>query len=54
VRTVPVQLPAGWDYGHVFGQMPQTATPARLFLLVAAAVAALAVLFRRLGSGDAS
>ena len=53
-RAVPVHLPAGWDHGHVFGEMPQTATPARLFLLLAAALAALAVVLRRSGSGGAS
>ena len=54
VRAVPVQLPAGWDHDHVFGQMPQTATPARLLLLLAACLAALAVILRRAGSGGAS
>jgi hypothetical protein len=49
-----VQLPAGWDHDHVFGQMPQTATPARLFLLLAAGLAALAVVLRRFGSGGTS
>jgi Ca-activated chloride channel family protein len=52
-RAVPVHLPAGWDRGHVFGEMPQTATPARLFLLLAAALAALAVILHRPGSGGA-
>lgn len=41
-RPVPVNLPAGWSYEHVFGEMPQTATPARLFLLLGSAFAGLA------------
>ncbi len=28
-----VNLPQGWDAGHVFGRLPQTATPAPLMLL---------------------
>ncbi len=28
-----VNLPKGWDAGHVFGRLPQTATPAPLMLL---------------------
>lgn len=43
-RAVPVHLPAGWDHGHVFGEMPQTATPGKLFLLLGAACALLAIL----------
>jgi Ca-activated chloride channel family protein len=56
-RAVPVHLPAGWDHGHVFGEMPQTATPARLLLLLGAAFAALAAaaaILRRCGSGGGS
>ena len=53
-RAVPVHLPAGWDYGHVFGEMPQTATPAKLFLLLAGALGALAIILHRAGSGGAS
>jgi len=32
--AVPTNLPHGWSYQHVFGQVPQTATPGRLLLLV--------------------
>ncbi|HKA37868.1 MAG TPA: hypothetical protein VKH43_13675, partial [Thermoanaerobaculia bacterium] len=53
-RAVPVHLPAGWDYEHVFGQMPRTATPARLYLVLAAALAAAAWILRRLASGGAA
>ena len=31
--AIPVNLPAGWDAGHVFGSLPQTATSAPLLLL---------------------
>jgi Ca-activated chloride channel family protein len=31
--AVPVRLPAGWSAQHVFGQLPATATPARLLAL---------------------
>ena len=50
-RAVPVHLPAGWDYGHVFGEIPQTATPGRLYLLMAAACAAVAIALRAISSG---
>jgi Ca-activated chloride channel family protein len=53
-RAVPVHLPAGWDYEHVFGQMPQTATPARLYLVLAAGLAIAAWILRRLASGGAA
>ena len=53
-RAVPVHLPAGWDYDHVFGQMPQTATPGRLLLLLAAGLALAAWILRRLASGGAA
>ncbi|MEE8522651.1 MAG: marine proteobacterial sortase target protein [Thermoanaerobaculia bacterium] len=33
-RPLPVNLPAGWSGGHVSGQLPSGATPARLHLLV--------------------
>jgi Ca-activated chloride channel family protein len=44
-RPVPTNLPAGWSYEHVFGGMPQTATPSRLLLLIglAAVLAAVAL-----------
>jgi Ca-activated chloride channel family protein len=38
-RPLPVNLPEGWSYEHVFGGMPATATPARLFLLIGLAFA---------------
>jgi Ca-activated chloride channel family protein len=39
-RAVPTLLPAGWSHEAVFGQLPQTATPAPLhFALMAAALA---------------
>jgi Ca-activated chloride channel family protein len=31
---MPVNLPQGWDAAHVFGRLPQTATPALLWLLL--------------------
>lgn len=33
-RRVPRNLPAGWNAQKVFGQLPQTATPASLHLLI--------------------
>ena len=53
-RAVPVHLPSGWDYDHVFGQMPQTATPGRLLLLLAAGLAIGAWILRRFASGGAA
>ena len=53
-HAVPVHLPAGWDYEHVFGQMPQTATPGKLLLLLAAGLAIGAWVLRRLASGGAA
>jgi Ca-activated chloride channel family protein len=41
-RPLPVNLPEGWSHEHVFGEMPTTATPARLFLLIGFALAAAA------------
>jgi Ca-activated chloride channel family protein len=32
-HQIPVNMPAGWSYLHVFGQLPQTATPAPALLL---------------------
>jgi Ca-activated chloride channel family protein len=47
-RPIPVHLPAGWSYEHVFGGLPQGGTPARL-LIVAGALALLGgLLLRRL------
>jgi Ca-activated chloride channel homolog len=50
-RAIPVHLPAGWDYGHVFGEIPQTATPGRLYLLIAFGAAALALVLRAGAAG---
>ncbi len=33
-RPVPVQMAAGWSPDHVFGRLPQTATPAQIYLLL--------------------
>jgi Ca-activated chloride channel family protein len=49
-RPVPVNLPAGWSHEHVFGSMPSTATPGRLYILIGLALAmaaAAAQLHRR-------
>lgn len=32
-HSMPVNLPAGWEYEKVFGRVPQTATDAQLYLL---------------------
>ena len=32
-QSVPVNLPAGWEYEKVFGQLPQTAAGSELFLI---------------------
>jgi Ca-activated chloride channel family protein len=48
---VPTLLPAGWDYGKVFGELPQGATESRLSLLLGLGcllLAALAALWTRL------
>ena len=45
--ALPVRLPAGWSAEAVFGQMPGTATPAPLALLLGT----LALLFARLLAG---
>ena len=50
-RPVPVNLPAGWDYESVFGELPSTATPARLLFLAALGLAALASALWGLGRG---
>lgn len=33
-RPMPTNLPAGWRYEKVFGQMPATATPAALYIIL--------------------
>jgi Ca-activated chloride channel family protein len=46
-RSVPTLLPAGWSHEAVFGQLPQTATPAPLhFALMALALMLAAFLWR--------
>lgn len=42
-KAVPVNLPAGWQYGKVFGKLPQTATTAPLHMLMGALLAVLAL-----------
>ncbi len=46
-RAVPTNLPHGWSYEHVFGRLPQTATPARLHLLLGLAGLLVAWWLRR-------
>jgi Ca-activated chloride channel family protein len=41
--NVPTNLPHGWQYGKVFGRLPQTATPAELNLLLGALLSLAAV-----------
>ncbi|HEY6051309.1 MAG TPA: marine proteobacterial sortase target protein, partial [Thermoanaerobaculia bacterium] len=41
-RPVPVNLPEGWSDEHVFGEMPTTGTPSRLFFLLSFALTAAA------------
>jgi Ca-activated chloride channel homolog len=46
-HAVPTLLPAGWSHEAVFGQLPQTATPAPLhFALMWAALSLAAILWR--------
>ena len=33
-KSIPVNLPAGWEYDKVFGRMPATATDSRLHFLI--------------------
>jgi Ca-activated chloride channel family protein len=52
-RPLPVNLPAGWSHEAVFGELPTTGTPARLFLILGIALAAVSAaiqLHRRSGS----
>ena len=48
-RPLPVNLPAGWSAEHVFGALPQCASPAPLYLLVGLIGSAAAWLARRRG-----
>lgn len=51
-RPVPTNLPAGWDFGSVFGPLPRGGTRARLHLAAALFLVAAAWLVRRLlGAG---
>ncbi|HSN53135.1 MAG TPA: hypothetical protein VLT32_00615, partial [Candidatus Sulfomarinibacteraceae bacterium] len=47
-RPVPTNLPAGWDFGSVFGPLPRGGTRARLHLVAALLLVAAAWLVRRL------
>jgi len=51
--AVPTNLPHGWDYEHVFGKVPQTATPGRLLLLVGLMLLFMAAAVLRFGLGAA-
>jgi Ca-activated chloride channel family protein len=44
---VPLNLPHGWDAGHVFGRLPQTATPAPLLLLSGSVLLGIGLWLRR-------
>ncbi len=46
-QDVPVELPRGWVADAVFGRLPQTATPAGLYLLLGLAGLLATVLLRR-------
>ncbi len=48
-RPLPVQLPDGWSAEHVFGEMPSTATPGPLLLLLGLALLAGSFLLRTAG-----
>lgn len=49
--ALPLAMPAGWNYQKVFGQLPQTATPAALHLIYGAIALAGAALARRRRTG---
>lgn len=53
-RPVPVHLPAGWSYEHVFGELPRTSTSGRLLLLLGLSGLVLGLAIRRIGAGGAS
>ncbi|WP_456403938.1 marine proteobacterial sortase target protein [Thiolapillus sp.] len=44
MQSVPVEMPAGWSRAKVFGSLPQTATPAQLYLLLGLAGLFMAML----------
>jgi Ca-activated chloride channel family protein len=50
-RAVPTNLPHGWDYGHVFGQLPQGGTGARSFLGLGLLLLVVALAVRRVEAG---
>jgi len=47
-RPLPVHLPAGWSHGHVFGQLPQTDTPATLRMVLGILLLVIAGALHRL------
>ena len=51
--AVPANLPKGWDFERVFGRVPQTATPGRLFLILGFMLLLTAVIVLRIGSDRA-
>jgi Ca-activated chloride channel family protein len=57
-RSLPTNLPNGWSYGAVFGELPRTATPAPLHtlltLLALLLAAALWLFDRRYRAGERS
>jgi Ca-activated chloride channel family protein len=53
-RAVPTLLPAGWSHEAVFGQLPQTATPAPLHFALMAVALALAGLLWLAGRAQAA
>ncbi len=46
-QAIPVEMPSGWVADAVFGRLPQTATPASLYLLLGLAGLLASVLLRR-------
>ncbi|MDQ2870878.1 MAG: marine proteobacterial sortase target protein [Acidobacteriota bacterium] len=49
-RPLPVQMPDGWSAEHVFGEMPSTATPGRVLLLLGFALLSLSAAVRIAGA----
>ncbi|MFN2634967.1 MAG: marine proteobacterial sortase target protein [Thermoanaerobaculia bacterium] len=49
-RAVPVQLPDGWSAEHVFGEMPSTATPGPVLLVLGFALLSLSGAVRAAGA----
>lgn len=43
-RPIPVHLPSGWSYEHVFGELPRTATPGRLLILLGCGILLMGLL----------